>query len=237
MRISILYDNQSYSDQFQSGWGFSCLADGRVLFDTGEAPDPLFQNMNRMNIDPQNIEAVVISHDHWDHTGGLWELLKQRNGLKVFSCPGFGDTFRERVKTLDGILIESADFQEIDSRISVTGEIPGKYKGIFMPEQALMIKTESGVLLITGCSHPGILTIAEKAKKCFPSIPITYILGGFHLMNENPKIVDFIISSLMKLGVLKVWPTHCTGENARIHFRKRFGKNSIAIGAGSHIEI
>ena len=237
MRISILYDNQPCRDQFRYGWGFSCLIDGRILFDTGEAPDSLFHNMNQLKVNPKKIEAVVISHDHWDHTGGLWELLKHKKGLKVFACPGFSSAFKKRVSVLEGTLIESSGFRKIDARISVTGEIPGKYKDGFMPEQALMVNTETGVLMITGCSHPGIVTMAEKAKKCFPSLPISTILGGFHLMNETPEMIDSVISDLMKLGVLKIGPTHCTGENAGVIFQKRFGENYTSIGAGSQLEL
>ena len=237
MTITVLYDNSSCAPSFRSGWGFSCLVDGRILFDTGEAPDSLFHNMGQLNVNIENIEAVVFSHDHWDHTGGLWELLKKRKGLKVYACPGFSDDFKRQVIALEGTLIESNGFQEIDARISVTGEIPGQYKGTYLPEQALIVKTESGIAVITGCSHPGIVTMIEKSKDVFPDMPIALALGGFHLKVENSETIDSIASALMKMGVLKVGPTHCTGKNAQIIFQERFGDRYIPICAGKQLEV
>lgn len=76
MEIKVVFNNDVINNIFSNGWGFSCLVDKRVLFDTGEKSEYLFHNMKQMNIDPANIEKVVISHDHWDHTGGLWDLLE-----------------------------------------------------------------------------------------------------------------------------------------------------------------
>jgi 7,8-dihydropterin-6-yl-methyl-4-(beta-D-ribofuranosyl)aminobenzene 5'-phosphate synthase len=88
MKAAIAYDNRSV-DGFQAGWGFSCVVDGRILFDTGEAAESLLFNLKRLNVSLKDIEAVVISHEHWDHTGGLWKLLEKKSGLKVYGCPGF----------------------------------------------------------------------------------------------------------------------------------------------------
>jgi 7,8-dihydropterin-6-yl-methyl-4-(beta-D-ribofuranosyl)aminobenzene 5'-phosphate synthase len=236
MKAAIVYDNTAMKG-FQSGWGFSCLVDQRILFDTGEKSASLFPNMDQLNVDFEKIETVVISHDHWDHTGGLWELLKKRKGLKVYACPGFSGEFKKQVTTLEGILIESRDFREIDSQVSVTGEIPGQYKGASMPEQALIVKTGIGITIITGCSHPGIVTMVEKAKDIFPDVPIALVLGGFHLMAENSETIDSIASALMKMGVLKVGPTHCTGKIAQIIFQKRFGNRYIPVYAGRQLEV
>ena len=105
MTFTVLYDNSTHNPSILSGWGFSCLIDEHILFDTGEAPDSLFHNMDQLNVNPEKIESVVISHDHWDHTGGLWELLKKRKGLKVYACPGFSSEFKKRVTALKGTLI------------------------------------------------------------------------------------------------------------------------------------
>jgi len=236
VKIEILYDNTSCGG-FKSGWGFSCLVDGRVLFDTGEAPEPLFYNMKRLKISPDQIESAVISHNHWDHTGGLWALLERRKGLKVYACPGFGGEFRGKVSALGGVLIEPDSCGRIDSRISVTGEIPGSYKGDPMPEQALLAKTGNGIVVITGCSHPGIVTMIEKAKACLPGTPITLALGGFHLKDENPETVDAAVSSLGGMGVSKVGPTHCTGEEAKALFQNRFGDRYVSVCAGVQMEL
>jgi 7,8-dihydropterin-6-yl-methyl-4-(beta-D-ribofuranosyl)aminobenzene 5'-phosphate synthase len=237
MTFTVLYDNSTRDPSILSGWGFSCLIDGRILFDTGEAPDSLFHNMERLNTNPEKIEAVVISHDHWDHTGGLWELLKKRKGLRVYACPGFSSEFKKQVDALEGTLIESGDYREINAQISVTGEIPGQYKGTPMPEQALIVKTGAGISIITGCSHPGIVAMVEKAKEIFPDLPISLVLGGFHLMNENPETIDSVASALMKMGVHQVGPTHCTGEIARTIFQKHFGGRYIPVFTGKQLNL
>lgn len=71
MKLMVLYDNTSRIQRLQFGWGFSCLVDERILFDTGENGQSLLENMNTLHVDISKIDAVVISHEHWDHTGGL----------------------------------------------------------------------------------------------------------------------------------------------------------------------
>ncbi|MFC1569407.1 MBL fold metallo-hydrolase [bacterium] len=237
MHIKIIYDNTKSKKSLQSGWGFSCLVDGRILFDTGETSEFLLHNMSQLGVKPQDIESVVISHDHWDHTGGLWELLKQRPGLPVYACPGFGSAFKKKVIALEGKLIKSSEFRNIDSRITVTGEIPGQYKDAPMPEQALLIKSEQGLIVITGCSHPGIVNIVEIIKNKFLKIPISLILGGFHLMDKENAEIQSIVSRLKEMDVHSVAPTHCTGEEAKMIFQKSFPKNIIHVAVGKQIDI
>jgi 7,8-dihydropterin-6-yl-methyl-4-(beta-D-ribofuranosyl)aminobenzene 5'-phosphate synthase len=236
MEIAIAYDNSSL-EGFRSGWGFSCLVNQKVLFDTGEDPEPLLYNLDRMGFDMDAIEAVVISHDHWDHTGGLWEVLRRRQGITVYACPGFSGEFKAEVERLGGKLIEADSPLDIDRSISVTGEIPGEFRGTSMPEQALTIKTESGVVVVTGCSHPGIVTIVERVKAIFPERRLTAVLGGFHLMDSDRKTIESIVKTLEDLGVEKVGATHCTGDQAQMLFRKSFGDRFIPVTAGKTIEL
>ena len=106
-----------------------------------------------------------------------------------------------------------------------------------MSEQALIIKIESGMTVITGCSHPGIITMIEKAKEFFPDVPIALVLGGFHLKDENPETIDSIASTLMKMGVQRVGPTHCTGKIVQTIFQKRFGDRYVPVFAGKLLEV
>lgn len=236
MKAAIIYDNKA-KEGFQYGWGFSCLVDQRILFDTGEKSESLFYNMEQLKVDVSRIEAVVISHDHWDHTGGLWALLQKRKGLKVYACPGFSSVFKEKVHQLQGILIETGSHQSIDQNISVTGEIPGKYGGTYLPEQALMVKTKLGITVMTGCSHPGIVPIVRKAKELFEQERISLVLGGFHLMDKDQKTTETIAASMKELGVENVGPTHCTGQEAEQLFKNSFTDHFISIMAGQTLEI
>lgn len=236
MKATIMYDNTA-EEGFRSGWGFACLIDRRILFDTGEDPESLFHNFEQTGLDASDIEAVVISHDHWDHTGGLWELLKKRPGLRVYACPGFSSTFKDKVDQLQGTLIESETYRQIDKGISVTGQIPGQYKGGYMPEEALMVNTEKGIAVITGCSHPGIITIVQTVKTIFPRPEIALVLGGFHLMNQNSGALRSIAQSMQELGVKSVGPTHCTGREAQAIFREIYGDHYISVAAGKTVEL
>jgi 7,8-dihydropterin-6-yl-methyl-4-(beta-D-ribofuranosyl)aminobenzene 5'-phosphate synthase len=237
MQLKIIYDNSAVREDFQSGWGFSCLVDDRILFDTGEEPDAIFHNLAQLQVDFRKIEAVVISHDHWDHTGGLWALLEKRPGLRVFACPGFSVDFKEKVRQLGGRLIENAVFAALEEHISVTGEILGEYKGAPLPEQALVIQTAGGLVVITGCSHPGIVPILQKVKAAFPETEIGLALGGFHLKDADTQTIQAIVTTIKKMGVRRVGPTHCTGEAAQLLFSESFGADYISIHAGKILEI
>ena len=235
MEVKIVFNNDVVSDKFTSGWGFSCLVDNRVLFDTGEKAEYLFNNMQNLNINISSIEAVVISHDHWDHTGGLWELLEKREGLKVYACPHFSQVFKDKVKKLKAELIEAKNVIEVTKNIFITGEILKRHNGI--PEQALVAKTSRGITIITGCSHPGIVRMVEKVKEANLSEKICLVFGGFHLMNSDKREVRIIVERLKEMGVGKVGPTHCTGYEAQEIFKERYADNFISIKAGQRFEI
>jgi len=235
MEVKIVFNNDVVSDQFTSGWGFSCLVDNRVLFDTGEKAEYLFNNMQNLDIEIPSIEVVVISHDHWDHTGGLWELLKKRGGLEIYACPHFSQAFKNKVKKLKAELIEAEKIIEVRENIFITGEIVKGYSGI--PEQALVVKTSRGITVITGCSHPGIVRIVEKVKEANLGEKICLVFGGFHLMNSDKREVRIMVERLKEMEVEKVGPTHCTGYEAQEIFKEGYADNFISIKAGQVFEI
>lgn len=237
MKGAIIYDNTACNEDLQSGWGFSCLLDQRILFDTGENPESLFHNLNQLKVDISKIEAVVISHDHWDHTGGLWELLKKRKNIRIYGCPGFSLPFKNQVRKLGATLIEAKTFQEINQWISVTGEIPGEYNHTTISEQALIINKDNVITVITGCSHPGIIKIIQKVKGIFPEKKISLAFGGFHLLYMEPQMIRTIVSAMKEMGVEKVGPTHCTGQEAQMIFKETFGDHFVSIEAGKTLEI
>jgi 7,8-dihydropterin-6-yl-methyl-4-(beta-D-ribofuranosyl)aminobenzene 5'-phosphate synthase len=237
MEVKIVFDNINLNEKFIPGWGFSCLVDKTVLFDTGEKWEYLFKNMENLDIDLSKIKKVVISHDHWDHTGGLWGLLENTEGLDVYACPGFSEGFKEKVVSLGGNLILTGEFTEIKDNIFATGEIAGKYKDSFIAEQALLIKRKNRIIIITGCSHPGIVKIVKYVKENFPEERITFVFGGFHLMNRDIREVELIAEKFKELEVEKVGPTHCTGYEAQVIFEKAYKDNFIKIAAGKTFEI
>lgn len=237
MEIKILFNDKAINNNFSIGWGLSLLIGEHILFDTGEKGDYLIRNIREMGIDLYQIGSIVISHDHWDHTGGLWGLLKQRRGVRVFACPHFSPEFMKRVRDFGGNLIEVKGFLEVVKNVFVTGEIEGTYKGMFLPEQAVVIKTEKGLTVITGCAHPGILKILDAVKERFADEKLYLIFGGFHLKDSDKRLINMIAERMKEMDIEKVGPMHCTGEDAEAIFKKIYNDNSISIKAGQTITV
>ncbi len=236
MNVKILCDSEA-DKGLLSGQGFACLVDGKILFDTGEASTSLVENMHHMLVSVDDIEAVVISHDHWDHTSGLWEILRRRRGMKVYACPSFSETFKRCVGELGGNLIVSEGAVEITKNIFVTGEIAGTYNEKYLPEQALVIKGEKGVSVLTGCAHPGIINVLKYAKNRIGVEDLYMVFGGFHLAGMGREAIGEIISGLKKFGVQKAGPTHCSGDKAKRIFCGKYLDNFIDIKAGNEFQV
>jgi len=237
MRIKVIFDRTTLDKNLYTGWGVSFLVDDKILFDTGEKGEWLLKNMHFLRIDIKNIESAVISHDHWDHTGGLWEILKEKKDLKVYSCPGFSKEFKNKVKEAQAEIIEAGHLTEIAQNIFVTGEIAGAYHGRYMPEQAIVLKTKNGLTIITGCAHPGVLTMVEFVKAKFPGEQIYFVFGGFHLMESDKRAVEIIAEKFKKMGIIKAGPTHCSGDVAEDIFRKSYSENFVPIKTGQDLEV
>jgi len=237
MRIKVLFDKDALSRDLRTGWGVSFLVDRKILFDTGEKGEPLLHNMSILGVDVKQIDAVVISHDHWDHTGGLWEVLRQRGGLKVYACPGFSREFKDKAREARAEIIEAARLTGISPNIFLTGEMAGAYHGKYMPEQAMVLKTKNGLSVITGCAHPGILKMVEKVKTKFPHEPIYLVLGGFHLLESDERAIEIVAENFKKMGVRKAGPTHCSGEAAENIFKRFYEGDFLPVKVGQEMEI
>ncbi len=237
MTIKILYDNKTIGEQYKYGWGFSCLIDNKLLFDTGEEYAPIAENAKEMNIDLSKIKTIVISHDHWDHTGGLWDFLERNKGMSVHGCHKFSNEFKQKVAEKNGILIENYKSSVIFENIYTSGEIQGKHKGKSIVEQFLIVKRDTGIVIITGCAHPGIVNIIHKAKEFFPSQNILMAIGGFHLKDDNEEKIKEITEEFRSLGVQKIGATHCSGTLAEQIIEDVYKENYIQLGSGTALEI
>jgi 7,8-dihydropterin-6-yl-methyl-4-(beta-D-ribofuranosyl)aminobenzene 5'-phosphate synthase len=231
--FTILYDNNAYDHRLKTAWGFSCLIEfGRknILFDTGGDGRTLLENMNILNKDPKTIDMIVLSHIHGDHTGGLWSILREKPTLKVYIPGSFPQEFEQRVKKHGAEVVRVDDPLEIDRGIYSTGEMNHGIK-----EQSLIVHTSKGMILITGCAHPGIIEIIKKAKTIARE-DIYMVIGGWHLSSAGEKEIKGIIEAFLRMGIQKVAPCHCTGDRAMAMFKNEYGENFIKDGAGSIIK-
>lgn len=108
--------------------------------------------------------------------------------------------------------------------------------GTGIQEQALVLHTSLGLILITGCAHPGIAKMIERAKSLFDE-PAHLVIGGFHLRSKRPGQIEAILSRFRQLGAEKAAPSHCTGEQAIAMFEKEYGEDFIRIGDGKIIPL
>ncbi len=216
VEVRIVYDNTPASPGLEKDWGFAALVSrgaARILFDSGTRPDIFMRNLAALEIDPSSLEQVFISHRHPDHTGGLAPLQAKNPRLKLH-WP------------------DPTEPYEILPGFRSTGALPGAAR-----EQALVIDTPKGLVVITGCSHPGVVNLVEAAVRQHGGKPVRYLTGGFHMLQDPPEKIEAAIAALKKLRVERISPTHCTGEPAAKMFRDAFGARFEPAGAGKMIRL
>lgn len=192
MKLQILYDNKA-QEGFKSGWGFSCYIeanDKKILFDTGWNGFILEWNMKMAGIYPEDLDAVFISHSHWDHIGGLNHILCYTKNIDVYLPKSISLNLKNEIKSQANI-IEVSQLQSVYGNIYTTGEL-----GVKIKEQSMVIGTIKGNVIITGCAHPGLDSIIAKSRELGH---IYGIIGGFH--DSNIDILK---------GIKLITPCHCT---------------------------
>jgi 7,8-dihydropterin-6-yl-methyl-4-(beta-D-ribofuranosyl)aminobenzene 5'-phosphate synthase len=236
----------------------------RILFDTGNNPDILAQNAKAKGVDLRKLDLVVMSHRHGDHMGGLTYLLKVNSTVKIYAPKeGFGvygadlpSSFYRKDAALpqeqryyDGTPPEvmrfgsawpGANFQLVDKNIEIAPDIhlialvsdkPGTLE---VRELSLAINTPEGMIILVGCSHPGIENIVEAATAI--NQRIHFIAGGFHLVVAPDPDIERTVTALHdRFKVEYVAPGHCTGEPAFTALKKAFGDHYIYAGLGTTV--
>ncbi|MBA7505053.1 Ribonuclease BN [subsurface metagenome] len=234
MTFAVVYNNLPYNRNLKTSWGNACLIEGAeetILFDTGGDGSILLSNLEELKIEPSDIDVVVLSHIHGDHIGGLWEFLEENSKIRVYFPHSFPQSFQDRVRSYGAEAISVSKSTEVCKGVYSTGEM-----GTFIKEQSLIVKTEKGLAILTGCAHPGIVKIVEESQKLLNERTFL-ILGGFHLMGCSRKEIQGIIEKLRQMGVEKIAPNHCSGEKAIKMFRKEWGKDFIDAGCGAIIKV
>ncbi len=233
VHVTIIYDNYQADQSLETDWGFACLVEyqgKQLLFDAGRKAELYKTNVKLLGIHPEQIPTLFISHEHGDHTAGIPWITRINPSIKCYLPASYAE------------------------KLEKSGELPPNSKGLARPthlygpfystgdnfvafrEQGLVIKTESGGVLITGCGHPGavpMITVAEEEL----GIEIHTLIGGLHLMNKSSKELEQLASTLKEMGIKHICPTHCTGDKSIASLKASFVEGYIAGGTGQEIII
>jgi 7,8-dihydropterin-6-yl-methyl-4-(beta-D-ribofuranosyl)aminobenzene 5'-phosphate synthase len=260
--------------------GLSCLltirAGGKVhtvLFDTGPEDRTFEQNVSRLGVDLGPVEAIVLSHGHWDHAGGMvraLQLVRDRNGGRAVSCDTHPDMFRSRaVKQADSSFrpmedvpsvaaLEANGGQVVSSRaphtiagdtVFVSGEIPrvsgfepglpGQHRRtedgtgwepdeLLIDERFIAVNVRGkGLVVLTACSHAGVINVLTHARACFPGVTLHTVLGGLHLSGVNERIIPQTVKALHDFDLEVIAAGHCTGWRAMTALVNAFGDQKL----------
>ncbi|MCU0914096.1 MAG: MBL fold metallo-hydrolase [Planctomycetes bacterium] len=234
LTLQVVHDNHPYAEALKTAWGFSAFVTGpakTILFDTGSDGTLLLENMAKLQLDPARIELVVLSHVHGDHTGGLTGLLQANPRVQVFLPASLPARFKDVVRGYGATVVEIDGPREIDANVYTTGSL-----GRRIQEQALILRTRAGLVVLTGCAHPGIGGIVTKVRQLHAE-DILLVAGGFHLEWATRRRVRAILGVFRSHQVRFVAPTHCSGEKTQEWFRQEYGPDYIDAGVGKTIRL
>ena len=237
-----------------------------ILFDTGNNAAIFAQNVTAAGVDLKRLDFVVVSHRHLDHTAGLSYLLSVNPKVTIYAPKEtfgvFGsalpskfyrtqDSLADSMRYFDGHPADTLDFGTawpagkfvtVDSTlqvapgiylISLVSDVVGTKE---LRELSLAMRTPEGMVVVVGCSHPGIERIVEAAAGIDPRVHM--VLGGFHLPAAPDSVIARIATALHdSYKVDRIAPGHCTGEPAFYHFKRTWGERYTYAGVGSRISL
>ncbi|MDP1838155.1 MAG: MBL fold metallo-hydrolase [Reyranella sp.] len=260
--------------------GLSCLLTLRsgdstrtVLFDSGPEDRTFEQNVSRLGVDLGPVEAMVLSHGHWDHAGAMLralQLVRDRNGGREVPCYMHPDMFRSRsVKMPDGSfrlmedvpseaalaahgarVVSTREAQAIaGDTVFVSGEIPrrsgfevgmpGQHRRtldgegweldeLLVDERFIAFHVRGkGLVVLTACSHAGVINVLAHARDCFPGVKLHAVLGGLHLSGINERIIPQTVAALRGFDLDVIAAGHCTGWRATTALANEFGDGTL----------
>ncbi len=250
MKLTVLCDNNTIIDRYLLGepaLSFLIEDEGkRILFDTGYS-DVLIRNAEALNIDLNTVDALVLSHGHNDHTGGL-QYLKHLD-CDLYCHP---DCLNHKMYQGNDISIP-VDLSETQMKIHLSkepiklsehltylGEIPRKWQNVkpleddhLFDDTALVYDGERGLFVITGCSHSGIVNICQYAMEVTGCRRVYGVIGGLHILDDE-ALAQYVADYFFQQGIKELYPCHCTDLQAKIILSRR---NAVTeVGSGSVIE-
>lgn len=275
LEITTLSENTAGLGNFLGEWGLSMLVetDGpNILFDTGQSISAS-HNADILGIDLSQIDKIVLSHGHFDHTGGLRQILRRmRKEIEIIAHPdiwavkygrreGEEDRYtgipfhRQTLESLGARFNLTTESVRLTDNIMTTGEVPmvtdyeeiepylvvkeddGFKRDMLLDDQALIINTEPGLVVILGCAHRGIINTLYHAQQLTGVKVIHTVLGGCHLMDASEQRVWLTIATLKELGVQRLGVCHCTGLPASAIMAQQFGDKFFFNNAGTRISL
>jgi 7,8-dihydropterin-6-yl-methyl-4-(beta-D-ribofuranosyl)aminobenzene 5'-phosphate synthase len=276
VRITVICENRAPGGGVLGEHGLSVFLETggrRILFDTG-AGRTLLANAKILGVDLSRLDAVVLSHGHYDHTGGLQPLLGKTGAVPVYAHP---DIFIPKYRRLGGSPEEEAAYIgppwsrqalenlgaqfhlqrepfDLGGGAVITGEIPrpagwknpepyflqktaaGFQPDLLYDDQALLVESPAGVVVILGCSHAGLLNTLRHVKTLSGKRRLYALLGGTHLLHASGEQLAGIMEAVREYDLQLVAPCHCTGILATLFFYRAFGEKFAFCQAGSILE-
>ena len=239
--------------------------DVRLLFDTG-ATDASLDNAKKLHLAPDHLTGICLSHNHWDHTGGLRTWLKAYPDSTLWAHPGIFTAHYNKEKFV-GAPMDEQEIKSLARFVPVNGPtelVPGIYATGAIPrrtefedtggafyldrpdsarldpiedDQGMVVDQPDGLVVITGCAHSGIINILMAVEDHFPGRPIKAVVGGFHLLNSGPERLKATIEQLRSRNPQKLAAGHCTGDKPIDLLKAEFGQAFTRLGAGLTLEI
>jgi 7,8-dihydropterin-6-yl-methyl-4-(beta-D-ribofuranosyl)aminobenzene 5'-phosphate synthase len=272
LRVTVLADNCVAARDLLAEHGLSMLIeadDRRILFDTGQGK-VLRANADALGISLSPLDAVVLSHGHDDHTGGLAGLLREVSPAAIFLHPaavrpkyaksespphrsiGMPESSRQALDAVQDRIVCTRSATEVVPGVWCTGEIPrlpvngptaasffldadGLEPDPIADDQALFIDTTSGLVVIAGCAHAGVMNILDHVSALTGHKEALALAGGLHLGRATHQELENCANAIASRNCRILAPCHCTGMGAHSYLRARFHSRVQDVGVGTRL--